>query len=287
MGIIIGIALAAFVGFALLTYGFFWYETVNSPYRQHLRELSQGHPGRMVLRGILSSLLSQLIVVLCFPLQWWRSLWQPQTDPDPERSPIFLVHGLYHNASAWVLYRWWLRSADFNDIYAFSYNSLTESFDQVQQRFDQWVEETMAERHSGQRAIMIGHSLGGLIIRAHLSNPDAAQRVAAVVSLGTPYQGSKLAALGISRLAWALIFRGPLSRQLEDLPEPEGVQRLAVLSPVDNMVLPHEALRSAQAGWQYLETSPISHVSLLYHGPTARRVIEFLRPFIAPRQRPT
>jgi triacylglycerol lipase len=284
MATIFGLILAAFVGFALLTYGFFWYETANSPYRQRLHELSQGHPGRMVLRGILSSLLSQLIVVLCFPLQWWQSLWQPQTDPDPERPPIFLVHGLYHNASAWVLYRWWLKGAGFSDIYAFSYNSLTQGFDQVQQRFDQWVQETMAERHAGQRAIMIGHSLGGLIIRAHLTNPDFARRVAAVVTLGTPHQGSKLAVLGISRLAWALIFLGPLSQHLENLPEAEGVQCLAVLSPVDNMVLPHEALRSAQPGWQYLETSPISHVSLLYHQPTARRVIEFLRPFTAPAQ---
>jgi triacylglycerol lipase len=287
MVVIIGIALAVFVGFALLTYGFFWYETANSSYRQRLEELSQGHPGRMVLRGILSGVLSQLMVVLCFPLQWWQSLWQPRSRPSPEHPPIFLVHGIYHNASAWTLYRWWLRGAGFTDIYAFSYNSLTKGFDQIQQHFDQWVQATMAERHSGQRALMIGHSLGGLIIRAHLSNADAARRVAAVVTLGTPYQGSKLAVLGISRLAWALIFRGPLSRQLEDLPQPQGVDRLAVLSPVDNMVLPHEALRTAQVGWQYLETSPVSHVALLYHRPTARRVIEFLKQFIASGQGPT
>jgi len=52
------------------------------------------------------------------------------------------------------------------------------------------------------------------------------------------------------------------------------------------MVLPQEALRSRQAGWEYLETPPISHVSLLYHRPTARRVIEFLISFTATGQGP-
>jgi triacylglycerol lipase len=277
MAIIIGLILAIMGAFALLTFGFFWYESANSPYRNRLQEMSKGHIGRLIFRGILSSLASQLMVVLCFSLQFWRGLWQPTQAPNQENPPIFLVHGLYHNASAWILYRWWLKRAGFNDIYAFSYNSLTNGFDQIHLHFGQWVEDIMTKRHSGQQALMIGHSLGGLIIRAHVSSPDAARRVAAVVTLGTPHQGSKLAALGISKLAWSLIYQGPLSRHLESLAPPQEVRRLAVVSPIDNMVLPQEALRSRQAGWEYLETPPISHVALLYHRSTARKVLEFLR----------
>jgi triacylglycerol lipase len=277
MATILSLILAAVSAFALLTYGFFWYETANSPYRNRLRELSNGHPGRLMLRGILSSILSLLTVVFCFPLQFWRGLWQPPHAPNPERPPVFLVHGLYHNASAWVLYRWWLKRAGFNDVYAFSYNSLTEVFEQIHSRFDQWVEAILAERHPDQQAIMIGHSLGGLIIRAHVSTPDAARRVAAVVALGTPHGGSKLAVMGVGKLAQSLVYRGALSQRLEQLPPPEPVKRLAVYSPIDNMVLPPDALRSAQPGWELLETPPISHVSLLYHGPTARRVLAYVK----------
>jgi triacylglycerol lipase len=260
-----------------LTYAFFWVEIAGSPYRIRLQEISRGHVGRLLLGAMLYSVLSMLVVVVCFPLQFWKGLWRPHQRPKGEGTPVFLVHGLYHNASAWVLYRWWLKRAGFTTIYCWSYNSFGPSFDQIRKNFQELVNTIMDGHHPEQKAIMMGHSLGGLIIRAYLAGSGAAHRVTATVTLGTPHQGSKLAALGFSRLARSLIYQGALIQELEHDVLPEDVGRLAVLTPTDNMVLPPEALRSVQDGWQYLETSPISHVALLYHWPTAKKVIEYLK----------
>ncbi len=285
--ILIVAVLALVCAIALLTYAFFWYEAANSPYRKRLQEISQGHVVRILLRSILSSVVSLLMVLFFFPLQLWRTLWRPSQAPNQDFQPVFMVHGLYHNASSWVLYRWWLRKAGYTDIYCWSYSSFKGSFDQIVHDFNQWVQEIIAERHPGQQAIMIGHSLGGLIIRAHIANPEAARQVTTVVTLGTPHQGSKLAALGIGKLAQSLVYQGVLSQRLEQTAPPKDVKRLAVVSPTDNMVLPPpDAWRSVQEGWEYLETPPLSHVALLYHWPTARKVLQYLRPAVRSGQGP-
>jgi triacylglycerol lipase len=277
--ILIVAILAGVCAVTLSTYAFFWYETANSPYRKRLEQISQGHVARILLRGILSSIGSLLMVLCFFPLQLWRALWQSSQAPNRNFQPVFLVHGLYHNASAWILYRWWFRRAGYTDIYCWSYSSFKDSFDEIVNKFNQWVQEIIAERHPGQQAIMVGHSLGGLIIRAHIDSPEAARRVTTVVTLGTPHQGSKLAALGIGRLAQSLLYQGLVSQRLEKAAPPKEVKRLAIVSPTDNMVLPPpDALRSVQEGWEYLETPPVSHAALLYHWPTARKVLQYLRP---------
>jgi triacylglycerol lipase len=275
--ILIVAVLALVCAIALLTHAFFWYEAANSPYRKRLQEISQGHVARILLRSILSSVVGQLMVLFFLPLQLWRALWRPSQAPNQNLQPVFIVHGLYHNASAWVLYRWWLKKAGYANIYCWYYSSFEGSFDQIVNDFNQWVQEIIAERHPGQQAIMIGHSLGGLIIRAHINNPETARQVTTVVTLGTPHQGSKLAALGIGRLAQSLLYQGLLSQRLENAVPPKDVKRLAVVSPTDNMVLPPpDAWRSVQEGWEYLETPPLCHVALLYHWPTAKKVLQYL-----------
>jgi triacylglycerol lipase len=98
-----------------------------------------------------------------------------------------------------------------------------------------------------------------------------------VITLGAPHQGSKLAALGLGKLAKSLIYRGPLIEELEKAKEPSDIPCVALYSPVDNMVLPNHALQTSGAGWIHQETGPISHVAMLYHQPTAKLVIEYLK----------
>jgi triacylglycerol lipase len=211
----------------LLTYAFFWVEIAGSPYRTRLQEITCDHVGRVLLGAILSSAASMLLVVVCFPLQYWKGLWRPSQQPKREGPPVFLVHGLYHNASAWVLYRWWLKRAGYTNIYCWSYNSFGPTFELIVKGYHEWVQDIMDRHHPGEQSIMMGHSLGGLIIRSYLAGSASAPRVTAAVTLGTPHQGSKLAALGFSRLARSLIYQGALIQELEQGALPEQVRRFS------------------------------------------------------------
>ncbi len=116
------------LGASLLTYALFWYETAGSAHRQYLENLSNGRPGRLILKGVISSFFSMLLTIFFYPAGFWRKLWQPSLGPDCALPPIILVHGLYHNVSAWTLYRLWLKAAGFTDIYAMGYSSWNETF---------------------------------------------------------------------------------------------------------------------------------------------------------------
>jgi pimeloyl-ACP methyl ester carboxylesterase len=271
------IILAAIFGLSLISYGFFWYETANGSALQRLQASSHGHPVRWVWRGILSGALAQLLLLLALPLALWRRLWVPRPGAPGPRPAVILIHGIYHNASAWLFLRHLVRRAGFSHVFAWSYRSWETSFERLVDQLETRIREEIHGPFPEHPLILIGHSMGGLLTRALLTRPQVARRVRAVVTLGTPHQGSKLAVLGVGRLARSLHYRGPLISRLEALEGPLATPALALYSPVDNMVLPHQALHPLQPGWTLKETAPVSHVALLYHPGTARHLLNFLQ----------
>ncbi len=259
--------------FVALTYAFYWYETVNGPHRTRLTDLSGGYPAVWVLRGMLSGVVAVAIVIVTFPFGWMRRRKDPATWAG-DQPPVLLVHGLYHNPGAWLLYHGWLRRGGYRDVDTFGFSSWGRSFDDLTGDLSRAIDDLCSK--AGQPVIVIGHSLGGLLGRACAQRPENRHRIAALVTLGSPHQGSKLAALALGSLGRSLLFRGDVIATLERGSLPASLPCLAVVSPVDNMVLPNEALHVRNGEWTYHETGPISHVSMLYHAPTARQVIAFL-----------
>jgi triacylglycerol lipase len=128
----------------------------------------------------------------------------------------------------------------------------------------------------GEPIVLMGHSMGGLLVRAAITDSETAKLVQAVVLLGAPNHGSKLSALAFGRLGRSLIHNGPLVTRLNAMKTPPDLPKLNLFSPLDNMVLPTSSLEISEPGWIQAETAPISHVSMLYHLPTVRLVLEFL-----------
>jgi triacylglycerol lipase len=264
------------LGIVLFTYALFWYETACSVHRQYLENLSEGRPYRLIMKGVLSSYFSLLLTCLLYPSSFWGKLWQPRLELSCSLPPIILVHGLYHNVSAWTLYRRWLLAAGFSNIYVMGYSSWNQTFHQLLMKLEQLLAE-VRERFPDKSPILIGHSLGGLLCRACVESRGSSAKITGVITLGAPHQGSKLAALGLGKLAQSLIYRSPLIEALEKGKTKADTPCVALYSPVDNMVLPNHALQTTAEGWIHQETAPISHVAMLYHRPTAVPVIEYLK----------
>lgn len=107
--------------------------------------------------------------------------------------PVLLIHGYLCNRGFW----WWMRGKleeaghtvatvtlepVFGDIDAYA--------EGVRERIDQLIAETGAAR-----VVVVGHSMGGLACRAYLRR-FGAERVARLITLGTPHGGTRLARLG-------------------------------------------------------------------------------------------
>ena len=271
------ILITVFLFFPLSTYILFWYETANSAYKEELARISGNKTRGWIMRGFVSSILSNLAVIGCYPLVLVRNLWRPGSGGKGAAPPVILIHGLYHNASAWIRFRGALKRDGYDRLYAFNYKSFGSDFHEIFRKLEQWITE-IGRDFSGEEIILVGHSMGGLLAKAYAAKGDAFQGpgVKALITLGTPFRGSKMVVFGMGGLGKSLAWDGHLIQELQSKQVPSGVPCVAFYSPVDNLVLPPESLKPP-AGWGEEQTDPICHVAMLYHGPTIRRVLERMK----------
>lgn len=196
--------------------------------------------------------------------------------PRPGRPPVILIHGLYHNVTAWTLYRRWLAAAGFTRVHCHAYSSWNTDFERLVTGLDATVRALRAA-HPNEKPILMGHSLGGLVIRGWLANADHQDMVAGAVTLGTPHQGSRLAVLGAGRLARSLRFRGELIRTLETREAPARIPCVALYSTMDNMVIPQQGLHVTTPGWELRPSPAVCHIGMLWSRKTADMAVDAMR----------
>ena len=286
--LILFVLIVVFLVLPVFTYLIFWYEAANSPYGMTLDRESGGKPFVWLFRGILSSICSNILVVCLFPLGFVKKLWRP--DPDSMKpgtriqtkadtkahTTVVLIHGIFHNASAWTYYRWRLRRKGYNRIYAFSYSSRNTTFWDIYEKFETWMKQVERDFPGGD-VVMVGHSLGGLLAKTYAGKGDgsSSSRIRRVITLVSPFKGSKMAVMGLGPLARSLRYQGPLVKELENFQPATQLPCVAFYSPVDNMVLPAESLLPP-GGWKREQTVAMGHVAALYHGPTFERVLSYV-----------
>lgn len=191
-----------------------------------------------------------------------------------EGVPVVFVHGLYHNTAAWIFFRIFLARAGHKNVYFYGYNSFTKPFAPAVDGLVEFLDRVLAE-NPGQRAVLIGHSLGGLVSRRAAADPRFQGQIAALVTLGSPHHGSELAALGVGPMARSLFPGREIEQTLEQTPD-ITVPRLAVYTLLDDYVFPFKGLRIGREGWQEQVCAPMSHVHMLYSQDVSWRVASFL-----------
>jgi pimeloyl-ACP methyl ester carboxylesterase len=257
------ILLTAILILALLTYTLYCYEETNQtgkPLRPYLA---------LAAKTALRSMLSEIIILLLHPLGLWPRLWKK---PAGGRDLVVLTHGLFHNQSAWIFFRRWLQDHGFAPV-CLSYASWGAEWNETVDALREDLKALLAT-HPDREVHLVGHSMGGLLLwsaLAELEDKDSC-RIKSLVTMGTPFAGSKLSPFGLSSLGRYLGYEGETVRRVSGLPLPAHVQRLALYSPTDNMVLPNAALRCKAPGWHELETTPVSHVAMLHSRKVFREV---------------
>lgn len=252
---------------AVLSYSLFLTSARNRSHPLFLAACG-GHRTACLLRALVSSFLSLFCMFVTIPLGLWP-LRRPPQPFRPGEPVVVCLHGLYHNASAFLAIRPALRRAGCPHVLALTYASFGASFETVAGNV---LAELRRQVPPDCPLVLVGHSLGGLLARELAAAPDVAGRVRAVVTLGSPHRGSRLAVLALGRLGRSLTPGHPLFAHLDALPDPPSAVLTALVSPVDNMVLPLDGLILPRPSWTMEATVPVSHVALLYHPAVVARV---------------
>lgn len=102
-----------------------------------------------------------------------------------QKNLVILIHGLHQ--TAWIMrpLAKRLQTAGF-DTHQYGYRSMRDDIKTNSARLNEWLE---AHHHADQPIDIIGHSLGGLIIRDFVAHYPKWQ-IGRCVTLGTPHNGS-------------------------------------------------------------------------------------------------
>ena len=201
--------------------------------------------------------------------------------PQAHGLPVLLVHGYGCNSGYWhSMSRQLLKSGishrglDMEPIGA----SIDVYAPQIEDAITQLCRDSRSDR-----VIIVAHSMGGLAARAFF-RAYGAQRVAALITLGTPHSGSGLANFAPGENSRQMCWHGGAdegkpSRWLAALAAQEGpllrARFVSIYSHHDNIVSPQSSAHLEYA--RNIAFSGIGHVSLACHPAVQAQVIDEIR----------
>jgi pimeloyl-ACP methyl ester carboxylesterase len=195
----------------------------------------------------------------------WQQPWAHGAQPDhlpansQGRRGVLLVHGFFCNRGFWNPWMARLREAGIPFIAVTLDPPVADIA--LQARALARARLQLLEA-TGFEPLMVGHSMGGLVIRSHLAgqSDELAVRCEAI-TIGSPHHGTVLARLGLSTAALQM---RPGSDFLRDLTRRESAERLRRLtcywSVCDNIVFP--ARHATLAGARNIAVPNRPHVGL-------------------------
>lgn len=208
----------------------------------------------------------------------WRQPFRSNAEPDQvpvqpggQRGVVF-VHGFFCNRGIWTPWLQRLRSCGVPFI-AVNLEPLFCSIDRYGAAIDSAVERMALA--TGQPVVLVGHSMGGLAIRAWLNACGAEHRVHHVVTIGTPHQGTWLARWAYTRNGKQMRLGSDWLRCLQaGEPDHRHERFTCFYSDCDNIVFPASAATLTQAENRHLPGT--GHVQMALHAAVFDEVWRWL-----------
>jgi pimeloyl-ACP methyl ester carboxylesterase len=274
---VVVILLSTVLAYSALTYLFYWYEAWRDPGLSEVERLAGGPPGRLAIGCVVRDVWYYTalgLLRIIWPLH--RVLARKQG-----RGPlIVLVHGLNNAPACWLPLRRRLARRGLPNTHTVHYPSSFGTLDEAGERLGARVGE-LAAKHPGRPVVLVCHSMGGLVAKAWLGRPADPGAVAGIITLGTPHAGSRLAALGWTCLARSLYPGCPEMDRLREATMPAAIRRLALATPLDNMVLPIGNARPGER-WDFAWTAPMSHTAMVFRADVAEQVGKTIEEWLGP-----
>ncbi len=271
----------AFAAFALAVCVIFCYEFLNSsvPVFSKLK-FGPVFCLRLFAQCFVMAWLHAFVRIYSFIFRRIPAFRRPE-QPLPEYArPVILLHGFMDSPTIMFQLAKRLRKAGFG-VSHFEYDALRGDPEEVNRNLHRHIASV---RGSGGRVpALVGYSLGGLIAARALLTRERPDEICGIITVGTPFHGSRTAVFNPSRMSRELL---PGSRLVDFVSKgtfPDEIPGLVIASPTDEMVMPPASLLPPEkaAHWRLRVTGPLSHISLLFSGEVAELIIKELNEYPA------
>ncbi|MDZ7843025.1 MAG: alpha/beta fold hydrolase [Gammaproteobacteria bacterium] len=194
-------------------------------------------------------------------------------EPDhvvPGEVPLVLVHGFYSNAGFWHSMKPALRAAGWNNIFTLNLDPLFIGIDDYARQLAQRV-EAASRRCGTDSAILVGHSMGGLVARVCARRIPG--RIRHVVCIGSPHHGTVPASLVPSLTTRQM---RPGSDWLAGLNrgDPDGIVT-NLYSEHDNIIVPQHS--ATLPGAENIALRAIGHLEMAFSPALRQALIDVLQ----------
>jgi pimeloyl-ACP methyl ester carboxylesterase len=196
-------------------------------------------------------------------------------DASSIRTPVLLIHGYGANKSNWFLVERALRNAGFGVIHALNYNPLRAD---VPRLAEACVERARALMdHAGSdRVHLVGHSLGGVVVRYAVQVCELEQAVSCVTVV-SPNGGAPLARVATWGTGAQLAPGSPMLRRLATSARPMRTRFVAYYSNLDVLVPGRRAMiTEAELEPRNILIKDEGHVSIMLSRRLADSIAEEL-----------
>ncbi len=208
----------------------------------------------------------------------WRQPFRSRAEADhlpndTARHGAVLVHGFFCSRGLWNPWMRVLRSEGI----PFVAVNLEPVFGSIEHYAD-IIEAAVArvEATTGLPVVVVGHSMGGIAIRAWLASCNADARVRRVITIGTPHHGTWLARFGHTTNGRQMRHRGPW---IADLASREPAERYAKFTcyygNCDNIVFPSSA--AMLDGAENIHVPATAHVQMAFSPVVLAEALRWLR----------
>lgn len=249
------------LGITLYLYQSWYYERRGNPDHAQLAGGSERLVFSKSVKGILRETLTFMFMQICYPLSLWLDRHQPRL-PRTDDTPILLVHGYACNSSCLLWLKWQLHRRGHRRVRAVSYLPPFGNVHRLVPQIKQHIRGLLADTGAA-RIHYIAHSMGGVLVRDVLGDPEFADRIDKVICLGSPHHGSRIADLVAPFVPGAARQMRYGSRYVKSLPATPGSARYySIHSQLDDLVLPVNS--AVVDGMRQITVDYLGHCSLLY-----------------------
>jgi pimeloyl-ACP methyl ester carboxylesterase len=192
-------------------------------------------------------------------------------------APVLLVHGFAHNHSGWFMINQHLRQAGFTSVHGWNYDPWRHGVPELAGQLRDRV-ELVRDTTGAERVHVVGHSLGGILLRWYVQELGGDDVVANAITVASPHAGTRLASLARRRTSGIGAELAPgswLLRRLDHGAEPSAVRWTAFYSNLDFFVQPASSamITNPALGATNVFVKDVGHLSILLSARVARGIV--------------
>ena len=236
-------------------------------------------PSRADISWMIREIAAHALIFFLLLFGWWpksptRKRRQKDLAESPRsdaiRNPVVLVHGYGLNRACWTFFQTYLHTRGWEWVWAINHRPRSSPIPVYAKRLGRAIER-LRDETGADKVDLVCHSMGGIVAAYALKEFGYAKYVRRMITLGTPWSGTKTHIFGWMREAADM---SPDSEVIRTLADFQG-DTIAIWSRHDHLMVPLESAAPDHA--HTIEMKHLGHLEMVTSARVFRVVADALQ----------